>query len=88
MELEAILYHQCWCEIGSLYGNELYKALEIRLEDTVVFDNIRYCSKIKEVAAHLKDFFIEYDGEKYDIFARDFRKNDRQYVQLKANRIS
>lgn len=86
-ETEPILHHECWCEIGSLYGKELYKAIEIRLEDTIVFE-VRYCKKVKEVAAHLKEYFVEYEGEKYSIFARDFRKNDKQYVQLKANRIT
>lgn len=63
VETEPILYHECWCEIGSLYGKELYKAIEIRLEDTIVFDNVRYCKKVKEIAAHLKDYFVEYEGE-------------------------
>lgn len=87
-ETEPILYHECWCEIGSLYGKELYKAIEIRLEDTIVFDKVRYCKKVKEIATHLKDYFVEYEGERYNIFARDFRNNDRQYVQLKANRTT
>ena len=88
MMLKERLYHECWCEIGSLYGKELYKAIEIRLEDTIVFDKVRYCKKVKEIAAHLKDYFVEYEGEKYNIFARDFRQNDKQYVQLKANRVT
>lgn len=88
VEIKPILYHECWCEIGSLYGKELYKAIEIRLEDTIVFDKVRYCRKVKEIAAHLKDYFVEYEGEKYNIFARDFRQNDKQYVQLKANRVT
>ena len=88
VETEPILYHECWCEIGSLYGKELYRAIEIRLEDAIVFDNVRYCKKVKEIAAHLKDYFVEYKGEKYNIFARDFRQNDKQYVQLKANRVT
>lgn len=86
-ENEPILHYACWCEVGSLYGKELYKALEIHLEDTIVFE-IRYCKKIKEVAAHLKEYFVEYEEEKYNIFARDFRRNGKQYVQLKANRIT
>ena len=53
-----------------------------------MFDNVRYCKKVKEIAAHLKDYFVEYEGEKYNIFARDFRQNDKQYVQLKANRVT
>lgn len=84
-EMEPERHHEAWCEIGSLYGQELYKALEIRLENTIVFE-VRYCRKIKEMQQHLKEFFIEYEGERYDIFAMDFRRNERQYVQLKANR--
>lgn len=85
-EKEPELHHGTWCEIGSLYGQELYKALEIRLKNTIVFE-VRYCRKIKEMQQRLKEFFVEYEGERYDIFAMDFRRNERQYVQLKANRI-
>ena len=51
VETEPILYHECWCEIGSLYGKELYRAIEIRLEDAIVFDNVRYCKKVKETTS-------------------------------------
>lgn len=85
-EKESVQHHEAWCEISSLYGQELYKALEIRLENTVVFE-VRYCRKIKDMQRHLKEFFIEYEGEKYDVYAIDFRRNERQHVQLKANRI-
>lgn len=88
IEEEPILYHQCWCSIGSLYGEELYKALEIRLKDTIVFDQIRYCRKIQNIADNLKDYYVEYNGQKYEIYARDFRNNNKQYVQLKANKVS
>ena len=36
----------------------------------------------------LKEFCVEYEGNKYDIFATDFRKNEKQWVQLKANKVS
>lgn len=85
-ELEAVLHHECWCEIGSLYGQELYSAIDIRLEETIVFDNVRYCGKIEDIRRRKKDFFVEYKGDRYDIFAVDFRKHDKKYVQLKANR--
>lgn len=84
-QLDPTLHFETWCEIGSLYGKELYEALDIRLENTIVFE-VRYCKKIKEMQQHLKEYFIEFEGEKYDIFASDFRRNERQYVQLKANR--
>lgn len=85
-EEEPELYHKTWCDIGSLYGQELYSALDIRLENTIVFE-VRYCRKIKEMQRRLKEYFIEYNGEKYNIYAVDFRKNEKQYVQLKTNQI-
>lgn len=84
-EQDPTLFFETWCEIGNLYGQELYEALDIRLENTIVFE-VRYCKRIKEMQQHLKEFFIEFEGEKYDVYATDFRRNERQYVQLKANR--
>lgn len=84
-ELDPTMHFETWCEIRNLYGKELYEALDIRLENTIVFE-VRYCKKIREMQQHLKGYFIEFEGEKYDIYASDFRRNERQYVQLKANR--
>lgn len=84
-ETEPTLHYETWCSIGNLYGQELYEALDIRLENTIIFE-VRYCRKIKEMQQHLKDYVVEFEGEMYDIYASDFRRNERQYVQLKANR--
>lgn len=84
-ELPPVLHHEPWYKISSLYGQELYKALEIGLKNTIVFE-IRYCRKVKEMHHHLKEFFVEYEGERYDIFAIDFRRNEKKYALLKANR--
>lgn len=84
-EQDPVLHYETWCEISNLYGSELYGALDIRLENTIVFE-VRYCEKIKAMQQHLKDYYIVFEGEPYDIFASDFRRNERQYVQLKANR--
>ena len=54
-------------------------------ENTIIFE-VRYCKAIKAMQQHLKDYYIKFEGEVYDIFASDFRRNERQYVQLKANR--
>lgn len=84
-DLDPTMHYETWCDIRNLYGKELYEALDIRLENTIVFE-VRYCKKIKEMQQHLKEYFIEFEGEKYDIYASDFRRNERHYVQLKANR--
>lgn len=87
VEREPELHYTAWCEVGNLYGQELYSAIEIRLENTIIFE-VRYCKKIKEIQQNLKQFFIEFEGKTYDIYAIDFRQNERQYVQLKANRTA
>ena len=84
-EKEPELFYETWCEIGSLYGRELYEALDKRLENTIIFE-VRYCQRIKEMQRSLKLFFVEYEGEKYDIYAADYRRNEKQYIQLKANK--
>ena len=81
------LHYETWCEIRNLYGKELYEALDRRLENTIIFE-VRYCKKIKEMQQLLKDYCVEFEGEKYDLYASDFRRNERQYVQLKANRTN
>lgn len=84
-EKEPTLFYEAWCEIRNLYGQELYEALDVRLENAIVFE-VRYCRRIKEIKVHAKDFLIEFESDRYDIYATDFKQNDRQYVQLKANR--
>ena len=71
--------------VSNLYGAELYGALDIRLENTIVFE-VRYCKLIAAMRTRLKEFYIVYAGDKYDIYAVDFRNNDKQFVLLKANR--
>ena len=85
-EAEPEPFYSTWCEFGALYGKELYEAMHINLEKTAVFQ-VRYCKKIKEVAKDVKNFIIRFDGDLYDIFAWDFRKNERDKVILKANRV-
>lgn len=57
VEEEPTLHHKAWCEIGNLYGSELYGALDIRLENTIIFE-VRYCKAIKAMQQHLKDYYI------------------------------
>lgn len=85
-ELPATEHHSAWCKVSSLYGQELYSALDIKLDNTIVFE-VRYCKKVKEIHKNLKEFYVEYEGDMYDIFAIDFRGNEKQYVQLKANKV-
>lgn len=86
-EGEPILHHKCWCDIGSLYGAELYKAMEIHLENTIIFE-VRYCKAVREMYGHLKDYFIKFEDDVYELYAIDRRRDRKQYVQLKAHCIT
>lgn len=81
----ADYYTNVWATPMDLYGTETYAALNINLENVVVFD-VRYCEKIKKLRAHCKDFVIRYEGDIYDIYATSFKKNEKTTVTLKANR--
>lgn len=80
-------YFSCWCDTMDLYGAELYDALHIKLENTIVF-KVRFCKQIKAMKHRVKEFVIDYDGERYGLYAVDFGNNDKNYVFLKANCIS
>lgn len=79
-------YHKTWATPIDLYGNEIYEALNAKLENVIIFE-VRYCQKIKALQAHCKKYRIVYEGELYDIYATSFKKNEKTRVLLKANRI-
>ena len=54
-EKEPTLFYEAWCEIRNLYGQELYEALDVRLENAIVFE-VRYCRRIKEIKSTCKRF--------------------------------
>lgn len=77
-------YYSCYAETRDLFGQELYDALNVKLENTIVF-KVRYCKQIKSMKPHVKEFAIEYDGDIYDLYAMDFGNGDHAHVFLKAN---
>lgn len=80
-------YYKTWATPIDLYGNEIYEALNAKLENVIVFE-IKYCKKVKEMQAHCKEFRIEYEGDTYEVYHVSFKKNEKKTVLIKANRIS
>lgn len=78
-------FYNCWSEVLSLYGEELYEAINVKLENTVKF-RIRYCKKAEELAYKDK-FIVCFKGHKYKIYYVDFMKYDKKYVVLKCNEV-
>lgn len=78
-------FYSCWAEVLDLYGKELYEAINIKLENTVIF-KIRYCNKLKELRKK-ENFIIIWEGRKYEIYYPDFGKYYKKFVILKCKEI-
>lgn len=77
--------YSCWAEVLSLYGKELYEAINIKFQNTIEF-KIRYCKKAKELLKK-EDYRVIYDGSEYTLYQPDFSKYPKKYVLLKCNLI-
>lgn len=77
-------YFKCWSEVKSLYGKELYAALEAKLENVLSFET-RYCSKLE--ALNTKEYRVIWDKRIFNIINVDYGKYERKKVVLKAQEI-
>lgn len=76
-------FFDCWCEVKNLGTNEKYNALQIGLENTIVFET-RACEKMEEIRLNLKEFYAVYKGVEFKIYdAAPMFTDDRKY-QLKC----
>lgn len=80
------LYYNPWATPLDLYNNEVYEALNVQLENVAIFE-VKWCKKIEALRQHKKDYYIEFNGEKYEIYAANFKANSKTKVVIKANRI-
>lgn len=79
-------YYSCWCEVSDLLSNEKYTALQHSLEETAVF-KVRRCQKTESMRMRLKEFFVEYKDDRFEIYAMIPVENG-SYFLLKTNRVS
>ncbi|EES50858.1 phage head closure protein [Clostridium botulinum] len=78
-------FYNCWCEILQLYGTELYQAINIKLENTIIF-KVRYC-KLLEQLQDKKEYKVNFKGHTYKIYHTDFAKEYKKYILLKCDFI-
>lgn len=78
-------FYSCWAEILQLFGKELYEAINIKLENTLVF-KVRYC-KLLEQLQEKKEYKVEFNNHIYKLYYADFAKYYKKYVLLKCNLI-
>lgn len=78
-------FYNCWAEVLDLYGQELYDALQMKLENTIIF-KIRYCKKVEELR-NKENFIVEWQGRKYEIYYPDFLGYKKDFIKLKCKEV-
>lgn len=81
---EDITLRRCYCKILDLYGAELYQALQVQLQDTIVF-KVRYCKLMEEMRVNKSDYRVIYNNITYNIYQVDYSKYPKLYVLLKCS---
>ena len=84
---DSEVFYECWCEVQDLATNEKYTALQIGLEDTIVF-KVRNCKKIEEIRLNLKEFYAEYKGTEFKIYNASPMAIDNRRVLLKCRSVA
>lgn len=83
--VETDFFYKCRAEILDLYGQELYEAMSIKLENIVIF-KIRYCKKLEELR-NKENFIVEWKNRKYEIYYPDFMGYNKKYIKLKCKEV-
>lgn len=79
-------YVNVHCEITDMYATETYQAMQAKLTDVIIFSTID-CKKLRNMYGTLKDYIVEYAGNKYNIYEMRLNQNKNR-VLLKCNRIT
>lgn len=79
-------FYSCWADILDLMGQELYQAMGIDLENTLVF-KVRYCKKLQDLREKDK-FLINWRGRDYKLFYVDYLGNNKKYIKLKCIEVT
>lgn len=74
-------FFSCWCDVKSLGTNEKYNALQIGLENTIMFET-RACDKMEEIRLNLKEFYAVYKGVEFKIYDA-YLQRVKPYVNVK-----
>lgn len=80
---EASVFYECWCKVQDLMTSEKYSALQIGLENTIVF-KVRNCREIEEIRLNLKEFYVEYKGTEFKVYSASPMVTDSRRALLKC----
>lgn len=79
-------FYECWATPLDLIGTELYNALNIKLENTIIF-KVRYCKHLENLRNKDK-FSIVWQGRKYTIYHVDWLKYGKKYIKIKCKQVT
>ena len=77
-------FYSCWCFINSLFGNELYKSLEIQQQNILNF-TIRYSKNLEKL--NTKDYRITWKNRVFNIVSVDFYGFSKEKITIKAQEV-
>lgn len=77
-------FFTCRCSINSLYGTELYKSLEVQLENVLSF-TVRY-TKTLEVL-NTKEYRVIWGSRIFNIIATDYFEFNKEKITIKAKEV-
>lgn len=80
-------YYNCACNPRELYSKELYQAINVKLENTALFE-VRYCREVEKMRYNSKDFIVEFENHTFNIYQVDFLSNDNHVVLLRCNMVN
>lgn len=77
-------FYNCWCSINSLYGSELYKALEVQLENVLNF-TVRYTKTLDNI--NTKEYRVMWGTRVFNIIAADYFGFNKEKITIKAKEV-
>jgi SPP1 family predicted phage head-tail adaptor len=80
----STLIIKCWAKCNNFFGNELYQAINVKLENmlnvTTRYGKVLYNLNPKEIE-------IVWKGRKFDVIAIDYNGFDSGFVTFKAKEV-
>ncbi|WP_160684694.1 phage head closure protein [Clostridium sp. C2-6-12] len=78
------IFYSCYCSVNSLYGTELYKALEISQENVLNF-TVRYTKILENL--NTKDFRVVWKDRNFNMIATDYFGFSKEKIIIKAKEV-
>jgi SPP1 family predicted phage head-tail adaptor len=77
-------FYSCSCTINSLFGTELYKALDIQQENVLNF-TIRYAKALDNL--NTKEYRVMWGTRFFNIIATDYYEFMKEKITIKAREV-